>query len=563
MKSGIISFFRSLFSSRRERLLWLALLLLGFASMADIPGSAVFNFSLPLQWLAVSLIAAFKATAFLLVFHLAYPVKWLRIFVWCLVACFAFLSLVNAVSFSLYGFGLTHKLFIVLQQTNLDETLEYTPSILLNILSFLLSWKFWVGLLVLVAAGFAVCRVPARLLRWVSLVSGAVGLVVFVFIWLCFTNGKSSFMLSMRVPKYVREIVNDQRLLAEYTAKIDTNVVHYDVVSEHRAATVVLVIGESASRGHLSLYGYPLPTTPEMDAMRDSLFIFTDAIGSAVITADNMNRILTFKPDDAEVGNWWKYPILIDVMKSAGYKCFWISNQERAGVFGNSSGAMAEHADVMNYVSGDFEKNILEKKYDEALVPALAEALRDSASFKFVGMHLMGSHFNYHQRYPYTHAVFSAEDVRKAERNSPRPWMNGEKYQKVATYDNSIRYSDFVVSEMFREVAALSSPAVIIYISDHGEDVFDDRDFVGRDERFVEVPFIVYPNCAYRKANPDIISALQKSLSKKISTANIPDNLMSITGTVFDQYHPQNDFLNPAFRNRPRFVDESIWKYDR
>ena len=45
--------------------------------------------------------------------------------------------------------------------------------------------------------------------------------------------------------------------------------------------------------------------------------------------------------------------------------------------------------------------------------------------------------------------------------------------------------------------AVSERPAVVIYFSDHGENVYDGGDFIGRDELHVEVPFLVYPNKQY------------------------------------------------------------------
>ena len=42
--------------------------------------------------------------------------------------------------------------------------------------------------------------------------------------------------------------------------------------------TYVFIVGESANRNHLSLYGYKRNTTPKLEAMRDELVVFEDVI---------------------------------------------------------------------------------------------------------------------------------------------------------------------------------------------------------------------------------------------------------------------------------------------
>ena len=50
---------------------------------------------------------------------------------------------------------------------------------------------------------------------------------------------------------------------------------HFTDTNPGLPATLVLIIGESTNRQHMSLYGYPRPTTPRLDAMRTDLAIFT------------------------------------------------------------------------------------------------------------------------------------------------------------------------------------------------------------------------------------------------------------------------------------------------
>ena len=60
---------------------------------------------------------------------------------------------------------------------------------------------------------------------------------------------------------------------------------------------IVLVIGESTQRGKLSLYGYPLPTTPLLDNLKDSkpnnLFVFSDVISPHAQTHESLSLSLT------------------------------------------------------------------------------------------------------------------------------------------------------------------------------------------------------------------------------------------------------------------------------
>lgn len=93
--------------------------------------------------------------------------------------------------------------------------------------------------------------------------------------------------------------------------------------------TLVLVIGESTQRGHMSLYGYPRETTPELDAIHKNdprLTVFNDVVTSRPYTIEILQQALTFA-DEKNPDMYLTKPSLMNLMKQAGYKTFWITNQ--------------------------------------------------------------------------------------------------------------------------------------------------------------------------------------------------------------------------------------------
>jgi Predicted membrane-associated, metal-dependent hydrolase len=332
------------------------------------------------------------------------------------------------------------------------------------------------------------------------------------------------------------------------------------VKSTRLAANVILIIGESASRNHHSLYGYGINTNPFLTSIKDSLFIFTDAIGSSASTASNMERILTFKEDDQTDNDWFEYPGIIDLFNNAHYKTYYLSNQEKIGFVSNASGALAASANVVKYISSIVGEDALSHKFDEELIPEVESALKDSASSKFIITHLYGSHAQYKSRFPQNFERVTARDILSSNKN--KPWLNNKKAQIIADYDNSIAYTDSILYECITMVCSLKDPSLLIYFSDHGEHVYDTRDFIGRDEKFVEVPFIIYTNNAYASTYPDMIQHLKSAEDYPISTANIIYSLMTLTGTTYPLYNPKNDFLSSQYEPHHRNVDNHPWKYD-
>lgn len=94
--------------------------------------------------------------------------------------------------------------------------------------------------------------------------------------------------------------------------------------------TLVLVIGESTTSSRMSLYGYGRQTTPRLDALRKSdpnLVVFNDVVTSRPYTIEILQQALTFA-DEQQPDLYLSKPSLMNMMKQAGYKTFWITNQQ-------------------------------------------------------------------------------------------------------------------------------------------------------------------------------------------------------------------------------------------
>ena len=99
---------------------------------------------------------------------------------------------------------------------------------------------------------------------------------------------------------------------------------------------VVFILGESTNRRRLHLYGYPLENTPNLDDLdsKGELAVYREVIAPQGATAAVLRELFTFA-DAEHTDTWYKYNNLIDIMKAAGYKTSWLSNQESSGIWGN------------------------------------------------------------------------------------------------------------------------------------------------------------------------------------------------------------------------------------
>ncbi len=544
--------------SGKYRRFWLLAFLVSVLGTVDIPGSLILP-DLLRGWAVCLCISCLKATAITAVLWWMRRLrkKVLTAAFYLLFSLYALLCIFNSVAYGLYGIGITIRLLNVLSQTNASEAMEFIPGLAANLLHAAVSAKVLAGAAAVAAMFIAVRYIPARAFVCAAALGSLLGFGALAWAALGLPQGRNTFSTCVR---FAKAVVQNRREMAEIE-RFNARLVPFadaDKVESDHSADIVMVIGESASKKHMSLYGYPLATTPFSDAMRDSLFVFEDALGSSITTADNMEKILSFLNDSDTDRKWYDVPLLIDLFNAAGYRTFWISNQEQSGLYGNATTAMSSNADVIKYVGALSSEDFIMARYDEAVMPWFHSALSAGGDTPiFMAMHLMGSHIRFSNRYPAGFARFSGADVENAV---DKPWLTDASADIVAAYDNSICYTDSLMHCMIQELAAKSRPAALVYFSDHGENVYDTHNFMGRDRSVAEVPFVIYLNRAFRDANPALTARMAGVLDRPFSTASVIHSLMTLTGTSYPLYDSSRDVLSPEFTIRERYVEGEVWE---
>ena len=543
----------------KHKILWLFLTIVSILSLWDVTHSILFGGTFLIKNFYLLTVSMLKATIITLLYCLICRNWWLKGLYVCFIIIYTFAAIVNFCSFEFYGFGITRKLILIIGQTTVREVLGFIPGFWSNIIQVFKSLTLYVVLGIIVFSFYLVVKFRNRFFLYFVYIGSSLGVLCFLIFILTLTSGRTAHSIFARTVRYTEDVIFWAKQYEELSKSKKSLPSPETAKSDHLAQNVIIVIGESASRSHHSLYGYPLQTTPELDAMRDSLCVFEDVIGSSTSTSGNMERILSFKKDDATNGDGLNYPLLVDFFNEVGYKSFWLSNQERTGQLSNQSGVMTMNASVINYVGADNSEDRLSFKYDGVLIPEYQKALKDTAAFKIIFLHLLGSHTEYSERYPPEFKMFDFEDEQKT---FPEKILDDQMARRRADYDNSIIYTDHLLGTVALGVASLSKPSIMIYVSDHGENVYDEGGISGRSARFVCVPFIIYANNAYRKLNPQLIEDMTSSVNKPFSSANMIHMLLTLTGSKYSYYNPTLDVLSPNYIIRPRYVDEIAWMYD-
>ena len=311
--------------------------------------------------------------------------------------------------------------------------------------------------------------------------------------------------------------------------------------------TYVFIIGESANRHHLALYGYRRPTTPELDALaREGMLVFRDVASASTHTIPSLRATLLFHGLDGDK-DILEARSLIGLFNDAGFETYWLSNQTASadGLTGTAVIAGdARHAAFLNRAAHEGKST----SHDGVLLPALRETLRAPAQNKAIFLHLIGSHLSYGLRYPEEFSRFTdTADIPDA------PWRSRDDKKYVNEYDNSLLYTDHIVGQVMRMVAQAPGRNFVIYFSDHGQEVYDTRPMRGQDARnptrnMLDVPFVCMLSQGYLDANTAFARQLQEAADKPFSLANFAQSAAQLARIGFDGFSGRDSLFSPDYR---------------
>ena len=274
---------------------------------------------------------------------------------------------------------------------------------------------------------------------------------------------------------------------------------------------VVFILGESTSRHHMQLYGYGLPTTPKLAARAEAgeLVAYENVTSPHAGTMAVLRTLFSFYDNDAN-GMWYDYGDFFDILRQAGVYTAWLSNQEASGFYGSIGRTLGERTDHVAFTSPVAHSIDLAERYDSEVLPLLDEELRERVAepvpAAFYVIHLMGAHEEFSKRYPPEFARFMPED------EAGRGALEDASARAVrAAYDNAVLYDDAIVDEIIRRFE--DKDALVIFISDHGEEVYDTRAQFGHGDETSpwqrDVPMVFWMSNVFRTNHPADVQRIE------------------------------------------------------
>lgn len=363
----------------------------------------------------------------------------------------------------------------------------------------------------------------------------------------------------------------DVRLSEKEIDRVAWQAEHIDVVPQTEAddsLNIIFVIGESYIREHASVYGYPLETTPFQKAEQQAgrLFVFNDVVSPYNQTTRVLRNLLcTNSLGDGE--DWSAFPPLSAVFKKNGFRVSMYDNQKTFDlgrhVFAFSLSTFLYHPRMLEACYQEVSDSTFE--YDGELVDYhRRHQLIKPASHQLMVFHLLGQHVSFRYRYPEGYNYFTADSIRFRHES----WLTDEMKAEIAHYDNATRYNDDVIRQLVSMYQDQNT--VMVYLSDHGEEVYDYRDNYGRDDWSMGndpqqvlryqymVPFVVWCSDKYLTLHPEMAEQLKKATHKPFMLDNTCHLLFRLAHLLTPYYNNSRDILSPDYHCPKRIINDQF-----
>lgn len=349
-----------------------------------------------------------------------------------------------------------------------------------------------------------------------------------------------------RIPAYLslhREMMN-------FLAKAPLLVSH-----ERAPMTLIVLVGESTPRRHMSLYGYCRNTTPGLLARANELFVLDNMISTLPLTTLALPKV--FRVPDVPTRSGPASSTLFTILNESGFNTYWISNQYQ---YDSPADVITTLVELTGHQVWARRYNEVTRDYsqDAELLPYLQRTMAKPERDKAIFLHLMGAHYVYSTRYPkdFKHPSWSAlTGMRDATTRS-----------LIDDFDTAILYQDSVLSAAIDMARKSNGNVALVYFSDHGEEVFDQYPLAGHTypsatRTMLEIPTVIWLSPALKRSRPELSAALNAVRHVRLQLSDIAPLVLDLAEirTVGDALpHP----LRPNFRTDPRIVDHQDYDVD-
>jgi glucan phosphoethanolaminetransferase (alkaline phosphatase superfamily) len=474
----------------------------------------------------------------------------IRLYAWLLFPIIFFVPFTIA-CMVFYHVPINDSMVVITINTNTQEALELISGYILPFL-ILLATIFFLYFLLLIRLPYTI---SLRSSVWISLIS------IFIIFSSPFIIGRESTYSKQLKGIYYSYyptsffysvgIVLNQYNISHASAKqrqhFKFNSVQSPAISKKQV--YILVLGESSRYDHWSINGYWRNTNPKL-SNQQNLITFSNTHTNAYITEYSVPLIITgVNPISFEEN--YKRKSIIDAFKEAGFKTYWFSNQI-------DDGNISLHRDNADkkILMLQSSKSTINIHQDVELLSKLEAVLSEPGDKKFIIMHFQGSHYDYSVRYP------NEFDFFKPSNKTIKTLSNDYKSKEtiINSYDNSILYTDYILDSVISIVKSKPVVSSVLYISDHGENLFDDDRHLSQhaypipSKYIAHIPFFIWYSDDLHKISANKIALLEGNKNKKSTAQNVFFTYTELCGIKIPGTDSLLSLCNPTFKETTRNI---------
>jgi len=502
--------------------------------------------------------------------------QWIPVTLFCIIdACDIFCAL-------FYGSFININIVRLVLQTNPSESLEFLSSIIhsraiwLTIAALLGStWIAWCIVRALRICRHRVLSLSVYTITLLAIWSATRQVPAYIQCIKCFSAtdvtdfGTADYLPDLDTP-LIRTLYStafnltekkELAILLETQLQVQTEACH------HTCPTIVWIIGESFSKYQTPLYNHnALPVNPNLSRLcqEGRLIIYTNAVTVSNMTAKVMKSVFSTWYEGCP-DSWQSHPLFPVLFRKSVYSVYYLTNQFALNDndFWNGLGGSFLNNEKFSQELFTYRNESL-YQYDMDVLGQLPSLAYEETTDKLVIFHLMGQHVEYNKRYPESFDVFKPSDF--------IPEYGGDKEQRIkAEYANATLYNDCVVDSIWRIYK--DQDAIMLYTADHGEEVYDWRNFHERtDETRInkqvaqyqfEIPFMILMTEQFELNHKSISEAVRNNANNPIQISDISHTILGLAGIKSIHYSSSHDILSPDYNiHKQRLIGPST-DYDQ
>lgn len=305
------------------------------------------------------------------------------------------------------------------------------------------------------------------------------------------------------------------------------------------ASVLVLVVGETARAREFAFNGYERDTNPQL--ANRGVIDFPDVQACGTSTSESLPCIFSslgqnnFNRDRAS-----HQENLLDILQRLGVTVLWRDNNSGSKGVADRVGyeELSRQTDAGLCIRGNCFDEILLRDLDRRLVEATGDML--------IVLHMKGSHGpSYYKRTPPAFKVFSPECSMDNIQDCSRESI-------VNAYDNSILYTDHVLSRVIDLLKAQNYATAMLYVSDHGESLGENGLYLHglpyalAPGEQTQVPMIFWASDAFIKQKSLDVASLEARRQTPYSHDFIFHSVLGLFGVGSEVYRPELDIFAGA-----------------